>query len=91
MNSRVVIELDDQLVARLKAAAAKADTTTEALAADVIERGVAELEAWAEDEAAYAEYQQTGEAIPLVAMEEWVNSWGTANELPPPVPCKSSS
>ena len=34
---------------------------------------------------------RTGEAIPLSAVENWVKSWGTANELPPPKPCKSSS
>ena len=46
--------------------------------------------AWAEEEAAYAEYERTSEAIPLAAMEQWVRSWGTENELPPPKPCKSS-
>jgi hypothetical protein len=40
--------------------------------------------AWAEDEAAYAEYERTGEAIPIAAIEHWVRSWGTENELPPP-------
>jgi hypothetical protein len=48
------------------------------------------MDAWAEDEAAYAEYERTGEAIPLAAMEEWVRSWGTPKELPPPEPSKSA-
>jgi hypothetical protein len=43
-------------------------------------------EAWAEDEAAYAEYERTDEAIPLVSMQAWVKSWGQPNELPPPEP-----
>jgi predicted transcriptional regulator len=46
--------------------------------------------AWAEDEAAYAEYELSGEAIPIAAVEQWVRSWGTENELPPPTPSKSS-
>ena len=44
-----------------------------------------------EEKTAYAEYEKTGEAIPVAAVEEWVRSWGTSNELPPPVPCKLSS
>ena len=47
--------------------------------------------AWTEDEAASAEYERTGEAVPIAAIEQWVRSWGTKSELPPPAPCKSSS
>jgi hypothetical protein len=39
---------------------------------------------WMEDEAAYAEYERTGEAIPIAAIERWVRSWGTENEQQPP-------
>jgi hypothetical protein len=53
-------------------------------------RAAADVEGWTE-EAAYATYERTGEAIPLTAMEDWVRSWGTAHELPPPALCKSSS
>ncbi len=63
----------------------------ETFAARALARAVADVEAWAEDEAAYAEYERTGEAIPLAAVEEWVRSWGTADELPPPATCKLSS
>jgi len=91
MSQRISLELDDRLVARLNEAAAKQETTAEAFAADAVQRAVADVEAWAEDEAAYAEYERTGESIPLEAAEAWVRSWGTANELPPPEPCKSSS
>ena len=52
---------------------------------------VINAEEWTEDEAAYAEYERTGESIPLGAAEKWVRSWGKADELPPPEPCKSSS
>jgi hypothetical protein len=41
--------------------------------------------AWMEDEAAYAEYERSGKAIPIAAIELWVRSWGTENEQPPPV------
>jgi predicted transcriptional regulator len=88
---RLTIELDEDLAARLDAATAQSHTSIETFAANAVARAVAEVEAWAEDEAAYAEYERTGEAIPLAAMEDWVRSWGTANELPPPAPCRSSS
>ncbi|HKS60932.1 MAG TPA: hypothetical protein VJT13_04490 [Xanthobacteraceae bacterium] len=91
MSQRLALDLDDSLAARLREAAAKHETTAEAFAADAVQRAVAEVEAWAEDEAAYAEYERTGESIPLEAAEAWARSWGTSNELPPPGPCKSSS
>ena len=82
---RLTIELDEEFAARLEAAAAESQTSIETFAANAVARAVAEVEAWAEDEAAYAEYERTGDAVPLAAMEDWVRSWGTANELPPPV------
>jgi predicted transcriptional regulator len=90
-RTRLTIELDEDLAARLKAATEQSQTSVETFAAKAVARAVADVEAWAEDEAAYAEYERTGEAIPLGAVEDWVKSWGTANELPPPAPCKSSS
>jgi predicted transcriptional regulator len=88
---KFTIELDEDLAARLEAATVQSQTSIETFAANAVARAVADVEAWAEDEAAYGEYERTGEAIPLEAMEDWVRSWGTANELPPPAPCKSSS
>jgi hypothetical protein len=46
---------------------------------------------WTEEETAYAEYERTGEALPITAVEQWVRSWGTENELRPPTPSRSSS
>jgi predicted transcriptional regulator len=89
-RTRLVIELDEDLATRLEAVTARAKTSVEMFAAKAVARAVADVEAWAEDEAAYAEYERTGEAIPLVAVEEWVRSWGTTNELSPPAPCKLS-
>jgi predicted transcriptional regulator len=91
MSERLALELDDRLAARLKEAAAKEDMTTEAFAANAVRRAVTNVEQWAEDEAAYETYEQTGESIPLEAAEAWARSWGSADELPPPEPCKSSS
>jgi predicted transcriptional regulator len=34
------------------------------------------------------EFERTGEAVPGEDVEAWVESWGTANELPPPKPRK---
>jgi predicted transcriptional regulator len=90
-QTRVVIELDEELAARLEAATVRSKTSVETFAAKAVARAVADVEAWAEDDAAYAEYERTGEAIPLAAVEDWVRSWGTADELPPPAPCKLSS
>jgi predicted transcriptional regulator len=91
MSTRFAIDLDDGLAARLKEAAAKEGTTIEAFAAQAVRHAINTTESWIEDEAAYAQYLQTGASIPLEAAESWVRSWGTANELPPPEPCKSSS
>jgi predicted transcriptional regulator len=91
MSRRFAIEIDDRLAARLKEVAATQGTTVEAFAAEAVESALDHAESWTADEAAYAEYLQTGESIPLEAAEKWVRSWGTADELPPPKPCKSSS
>ncbi len=84
MTHRIAIDLDDELAARLEAAAEQTETSAEALAAAAIARAVNDLEEWIEDEAAYAEYERTGEAIPLASMQAWVRSWGKPDELPPP-------
>lgn len=90
-RTRLVIELDEELAAGLEAAAKRSETSIEGFAAKAVARAVVDVETWAEEEAALAEYDRTGEAIPIAAIEQWVRSWGTENELPPPVPCKSSS
>jgi predicted transcriptional regulator len=90
-QTRVVIDLDEELAASLEAAAKRSQTTVESFAAKAVARAVIDVEAWVEEEAAFAEYERSGEAIPIAAVEEWVRSWGTESELPPPNPCKSSS
>jgi predicted transcriptional regulator len=90
-KTRVVIDLDEELAASLEAVAKQSRTSIESFAAKAVARAIADVEAWAEEEAAYAEYERTGEAIPIAAIEQWVRSWGTESELPPPAPRKSSS
>jgi plasmid stabilization system protein ParE/predicted transcriptional regulator len=88
-KTRLVIDLDEELAASLEAVAKQSQTSIESFAAKALARAVIDVEAWAEEEAAFAEYERTGEAIPIAAVEEWVRSWGTESELPPPKPCKS--
>src|SRR5262245_21343991 len=59
---------DEDLAARLEAATVQSQTSIEMFAANAVARAVADVEAWAEDEAAYAEYERTGEAIPLTGL-----------------------
>ena len=89
MFQRLAIDLDDRLAARLREAAATEGTSVEAFAMGAVRRAVTAAEEWAEDEAAYVPYEQTGESIPAEAAEAWVRSWGSASELPPPQPCQS--
>lgn len=74
------------MAARLEAAAKQTELSPQALATAAIARIIDDLEAWAEDEAAYAEYERSAEAIPLASMRAWVRSWGQPDELPPPHP-----
>ena len=40
----------------------------------------------AEDRRRYDEFRQTRLAVPLDDVKAWVASWGSANELPRPLP-----
>ncbi|HWD27449.1 MAG TPA: hypothetical protein VG387_09810 [Rhizomicrobium sp.] len=51
-------------------------------------RGPWSPEALAEDAADWEEYQRTGVGVPWDEVKAWMESWGTANELPPPKPRK---
>lgn len=37
-----------------------------------------------EDEAAVADFERTGMGVPWEDVRDWMQSWGTANELPRP-------
>lgn len=45
-------------------------------------------DALAEDVRRFAEFERTGEAVPMKDVVAWVESWGTAQELPQPQPRK---
>lgn len=83
-RTRLIIALDQELAGGLELAAKRSETSIEAFAAKAVARAVVDVETWAEEEAAYAEYERTGEAIPMAAIEQWVRNWATGNELPPP-------
>jgi hypothetical protein len=42
----------------------------------------------ADDEAAIAGYERTGRGVPWEEIRAWMQSWGTASELPRPTPRK---
>lgn len=47
-------------------------------------RGPWSPEALAQDVRAAAEFEATGEGVPFDEILTWIESWGTANELPAP-------
>jgi predicted transcriptional regulator len=51
-------------------------------------RGPWAPELLAEDARRLASYERTGEGVPWGEVESWIQSWGTAKELPPPKPRK---
>ena len=77
-----LLEIDDHLAARLSEAAAKQGTTVEAFAAEAVESALDHAESWVEDEAAYAQYRQTGESIPLEAAEKLEQLRALENGIP---------
>lgn len=89
---RRTFELDPETDARLQAIAAARGQDVAAVVADA----VALLDAVApvegpdieEDIRRLREFERTGQAVPLDEVKAWVESWGTANELPRPKPRK---
>jgi hypothetical protein len=51
-------------------------------------RGPWSLQALAEDSRAMAAFEETGEGYALDEITAWMESWGTADELPTPRPRK---
>ena len=104
MTTRALtIELDAETAEVLEARAASGGLSVSAVIAELvgddqydpeIERmrregpGPYSPEALAEDEVEYAEFLRTGEAVPMQDVLDWIGSWGTANELPRPMPRK---
>ena len=86
---RRILELDAETDRRIDALAAEKGVD----AASVVAEAVEFLDTFIdideppleEDLARLRAYEATGEAVPHDAVLEWVRSWGTPNELPPPV------
>jgi predicted transcriptional regulator len=89
---RRVLDLDPETDARLAALAAEKGKDPAAVVADAVALldSVAGFESLdiEEDARRLREFERTGESVPLEEVEAWVESWGTANELPPPQPRK---
>jgi hypothetical protein len=45
-------------------------------------------EALAEDARRLVEFEQTRVGVPWSEIKDWMDTWGTASELPPPTPRK---
>lgn len=89
---RYVLDLDPETDARIKTIAARTGQDATAVIADavelldsVIDINGPEIE---EDIRRLEEFERTGIGVPGDEVIAWIESWGTANELPPPRPRK---
>lgn len=94
------IEVDAKTAAALEAKAAERGVSVPELVADLVGmasdapayfetlrakgQGPWSPAVLAEDARRLADYQETGEGVPWEEVRAWMQSWGTANELPPP-------
>jgi predicted transcriptional regulator len=89
---RRTLDLDSETNTRLDTLATERGQDAAAVVADAVElldtvldiKGP-EIE---EDRRRVREFERTREAIPFEEVMEWVQSWGTADELAPPDPRK---
>jgi predicted transcriptional regulator len=91
-NVRLVLELDEETDARIKDLAARKGQDEAAVVADAVELldSVIDVEGpdIEEDLRRLEEFDRTGLAVPGDDVDAWIDSWGTANELPPTKPRK---
>lgn len=87
---RRTLEIDAGTDARLRELAAERGQDVSAVLAEavalldsVVDIGNPDI---AEDRRRLDAFRRTREAIPLHQVKAWVDSWGTANELPRPLP-----
>jgi predicted transcriptional regulator len=89
---RRTLDLDPDTDARLSALAAEKGKDAAAVVADavVLLDSIVDIEGpdIEEDLRRLREFERTGEAVPSQDVKAWVESWGTANELPRPTPRK---
>ena len=90
-KTRITLDLDSEADARLRALAEqrgqeKSSVVADALALlDSLETSDLDVE---EDLRRLRNFERTQQGVPLDEVKAWVQSWGTANELSPPVPRK---
>ena len=100
MNAKVKIEIDAQTADLLEARASARGMSVGDLVADLVGdndllppalesmrlagEGPWAPEILAEDKRRLAEFHRTGEGIPWDEVKAWMQSWGTAEELPQP-------
>jgi predicted transcriptional regulator len=82
------IKLDESLLTRLTALSTLKSRSPQWLVNTAIEDYVTREETYerekAEDMLRWQNYQQSGQAVPHSSVAEWLNSWGSENELPCP-------
>ena len=85
---RRTLDIDAHTDARLQEMAKERGQEVPAILAEavalldsVVDIGNPDIE---EDRRRLEEFRRTRKAIPLDQVKEWVESWGTNNELPPP-------
>ncbi|MBB1092988.1 hypothetical protein HUU61_17070 [Rhodopseudomonas palustris] len=87
---RRTIDLDATTDERLRSLAAERGQDEAAILAEAIALldSIVEIDApdIAEDRRRLDQFSETGESVPLADVRAWVESWGTAQELPPPSP-----
>ncbi len=87
---RRTFDLDPAIDARINALAAEKGQDAAAVVADavVLLDSVVNVEGpdIEEDLRRLREFERTGEAVPGEDVKAWVESWGTANEIPRPQP-----
>lgn len=89
---RRTFDLDQETDARIDALAAEKGKDASAVLADALALldSIVDVEGpdIEEDLRRFAEFERTGEAVPWEDVKAWVESWGTAHELPRPQPRK---
>jgi predicted transcriptional regulator len=89
---RRILDLDPVTDARLRELAAERGQEASTVVAEAISLldSVIDVEGpdVDEDVRRLREFERTGEAVPGDEVMAWVESWGAANELPPPTPRK---
>ena len=85
---RRILDLDPDTDARIDALAAEKGQDAAAVVADAVELldSLVDLDGpdVEEDLRRLRAFERTGEAVPFEEVKAWVESWGSANELPRP-------